>query len=277
MDLPATPECDRPNARIPTVLHSLIQDYVGQISAELPGLVTAFYLVGSIALGDFVRGSDVDFVATLARQVAPDEMTRLEIIHQRIAQQYPAWEMEGGYLQQDALGGLDYADAPFLKYYDGKLAWSTNSTLHAVTWWILKHYGITVYGPPPQMLTYTVDMGHLLREQRENLNSYWSTWTKRPKRLLALFSDQGVQWAVLGVLRQFYTFHEHRITSKTHAGEYALAHVLARWQRIIREAIALRRGLGKHYYRSRLARASDAVRLLRFVMRTCNERFGASS
>lgn len=275
LHLPATPESDQPNARIPAALHPLIQDYVGQINAELPGLVTAFYLVGSIALGDFVRGSDVDFVAVLARQATPDDMTTLRAIHERIAHQYPAWQMEGRYWQPDALGGVDDADSPFPKYFEGKLAWSTNSTLHAVTWWILQHHGIAVFGPPPQMLVYTVDMGHLLREQRANLNSYWATWTRRPKRLAMLLSDWGVQWAVLGVLRQFYTFHEQRITSKTQAGEYALGRLPARWHRIIQEAIALRNGLDRRYYRSRLARASDAVHLLRFVIRSCNERFGA--
>jgi hypothetical protein len=57
--------------------------------------------------------------------------------------------------------------------------------------------------PASPSLTFAVDFEELLRTQVENLLSDW-----------------GVQWAVLGVLRQFYTLREGRITSKTKAGEY---------------------------------------------------------
>lgn len=52
--------------RIPTILHPLLQDYRSLIGTEVPGRITAWYLVGSIALGAFnPRLSDIDFVAIL--------------------------------------------------------------------------------------------------------------------------------------------------------------------------------------------------------------------
>jgi len=82
--------------------------------------------------------------------------------------------------------------------------------------------GIAIFGSEPHTLPVVVDWDRLILSMRENLNSYWVGWTKRPDCLGALMLDQGIQWAVLGVLRQFFTFRENRITTKGKAGEYAL-------------------------------------------------------
>jgi hypothetical protein len=74
----------------------------------------------------------------------------------------------------------------------------------------------------------------------------------------------------LGVLRQFYTFRENEIISKTGAGEYALSHTPDRWQRIIREALNLREARQEIIYHSRFFRAVDAVAFLKYIIQTCN-------
>lgn len=175
------------------------------------------------------------------------------------------------YFQPGDLGCLDRTNEPFLNYHDGKLTWSSNFGLSSVTWWILKHCGISVFGPSPQTLNFTVDMDHLIHVQRENLNSYWASWTTRLDGILALLSDWGIQWTVLGVLRQFYTIRKHQITSKTKAGEYAIAWMPDRWHLIIREALALRGDPKQSYYYSRMKRAVDAFRFPKYVIKSCNE------
>jgi hypothetical protein len=78
---------------------------------------------------------------------------------------------------------------------------------------------------------------------------------------------------VLGVLRQFYTFRERSITSKTGAGLYALDHTPARWHPLIREAINIREGPYTSAYRFRFVRALAARAFLQHVIKQCNEKW----
>ncbi|MBZ0302050.1 MAG: DUF4111 domain-containing protein [Anaerolineae bacterium] len=91
--------------------------------------------------------------------------------------------------------------------------------------------------------------------------------------MLWLGSDWGIQWAVLGVLRQFYSFREGAITSKVGAGDYALQHLPPTWHRLIQEALNIRTQSGQCLYRSRLLRMMEAVRFMRYIIQTCNLHF----
>jgi hypothetical protein len=178
------------------------------------------------------------------------------------------------YFQAGDLGCLDQSREPFLNYHDGKLKWSDHFGLSSVTWWILKNHGIALFGPSPQTLDINVNMDHLIQVQRENLNTYWASWTTRLDGILALVSDWGIQWTVLGVLRQFYTIRERQITSKIQAGKYALALMPDCWHPIIHEAIAMREEPRLSRYHSRLKRAFDGFRFLKYAIKTCNEDVG---
>ena len=88
-----------------------------------------------------------------------------------------------------------------------------------------------------------------------------------------LMSDWGIQWTVLGVLRQFYSFRENAITTKTRAGEYALTCLPARWHPLIQEALRMRAGQKRSTHSFRLGRMVEAVRFLKFIIQTCNANF----
>jgi hypothetical protein len=75
---------------------------------------------------------------------------------------------------------------------------------------------------------------------------------------------------VLGVLRQFYTFRERAITSKTGAGMYGLVHTPAQWHRLIHEAINIRAGSSASGYRFRIVRAITARAFLQLIIAACN-------
>ncbi len=240
----------------------------------MPGRITALYLEGSIALGSFnPRLSDVDFATVLSSKATASDIEKIQNIHQCISQQYPAEKISGWYYQPDDLRNMDHPCDPIIYIHNGKLFWSVQFGLSLVSWWILNNHGITLFGPPPKSLGVTVTVDHLVQRQRENLNTYWARWPKRPGRFLALFSDWGIQWMVLGILRQFYTIREHEIVSKIKAGENALACLPERWHRIIREAVALREDPKRSYYRSRINRAVHALRFHEYIIRYCNDYF----
>jgi hypothetical protein len=257
--------------RIPIILHPLLQEYLGRLKQEMPGQIVAFYLEGSIALGEFnPRLSDIDFIAVLNGKITTEEFLNILRIHKALEKQYPAWKMSGMYFQVQDIGCQGPTKQPFSAYRDGRLKWANRFDLGLVTWWILKNHGVTVFGMPPQFLNITVNMEDLIRLQRENLNTYWASWTTRPGRVLTLASDWGIQWTVLGVLREFYTIHEQQVTSKMRAGEYALSCLPGRWHPLIREAMAIRQPPKPSYYPSRIQRAFDAFHFVKSVIQDCN-------
>jgi hypothetical protein len=118
-----------------------------------------------------------------------------------------------------------------------------------------------------------VDWNALITQMKENLNSYWAGWARHPARMIMLYSDWGIQWAITGILRQFYTFRENTITTKVKAAEYALGCLPARWHPLIQEAINIRRKNKRSAYRSKLFRAWEAIHFLKFIIQTCNANY----
>lgn len=108
---------------------------------------------------------------------------------------------------------------------------------------------------------------------RQNLNTYWKDFTCKPRRMAWLLTDYGVQWAVLGVLRLYYTFREQDIASKIGAGEYALRHLPNQRHPIIREAINIRNQKKGAFYKFRFTRGIEAIKFVKFVIEECNRNF----
>jgi Domain of unknown function (DUF4111)/Nucleotidyltransferase domain len=273
------------NQRIPEPIRPTLQDYISLVNQQIPGLMKGFYVEGSIALGEFNEHfSDIDFVALLNRPLTSTEFSTLRHIHKVIGNSYPRWKMSGSYLQSDDLGSCNnLVEANIC--YEGRLRLEGHFDWNWVAGWILKNHGIAIIGPEPQALPVTIDWDRLIKRMRENLNSYWAGWTRRPDAIGEMMFDLGIQWAVLGVLRQFYSFRENAITTKTKAGEYALTCVPRRWHRLIQEAIDIRAGRRSSAYRFRIVRTKasayqlrivrtmEAVRFLKFIIQTCNACF----
>lgn len=110
-----------------------------------------------------------------------------------------------------------------------------------------------------------------------NLNTYWRRFTRNPSRIMWLFSDGGIVWTVLGVLRLFYAFEEQSITSKLGAGEYGLQKLPSRWHRIIQEAVNVHQNDSNDnnsLYKSRLRRFWSAFQFLNYIIDLCNKQRG---
>ena len=262
------------NPRIPEPVRPLLENYVSAIHKDLPGLMAGLYIVGSIALDGFnEQHSDIDFVAALGRSMSKADITRLREIHEILKKDFQKWELSGSYLPIQDLGRFKNEINPHPYYQDGRLHEAGYFGINSVTWWELKNQGITLLGQESADMPFTVDWDLLIAEMKENLNSYWVRWTRRPDRFVVMLSDWGIQWTVLGVLRQYYTLHENSITTKMKAAAYALSCLPGRWRPMIQEAMDIREGKRTPHYRSRIARMLDAVKFLKYVIRTLNAEF----
>lgn len=255
---------------IPQAVQPVLDAYIAQVQAAIPDLLSAVYLHGSLALGAFQPGlSDLDFISVLSRPSSASDLAQLAAIHQELSQRYPQLPLSGSYLQWQDIGQSEAMIQPHPHFHDRVLHASGSHDINPVTWWLLKQHGITLLGPPATQLDIVVDWDDLLASMHQNMESYWASFTTNPQRIAWLFSDYGIQWTVLGVLRQYYTFREHDITTKTGAGDYGLAQLPKQWRRIIQEAINLRLGTTPSLYRLRIMRAIDAYRFLVMIIKTC--------
>jgi len=259
------------DAHIPEVIQPMLQAYVDLLNRELPGFVEAVYLHGSIALNAFDElQSDIDTITVISRAAGDGDIQKLTALHKTLAAQYPRPLLEVSYLQASDLGKRESAITPHPTYHDNQLNPASHFDTSPVTWWLLKNKGIAMLGNDPQTLPFTVDWPTLIAYMKPNMNTYWASFTTNPMRMMRNLSDEGVQWVVLGVLRQYYSFRKHDITSKVGAGEYALNHVPKEWHPLIQDALAIRQGRKPSNYRSRFIRAYAVVRFVRYVIDESN-------
>jgi len=255
---------------IPPPAQQVLNEYIALVQEALPSLLDGVYLHGSLALNAFNPGlSDIDFISITSRRCTAADIDSLRAIHHTLAQRYPQTQLEGCYLLAQDLGRFEDTMPPHPYIHDGILHTSGYHDINAVTWWILKHRGIAVSGPPPGQLDIHVDWEQLLANMHHNLNTYWAGFTSNPQRMSWLLRDYGIQWAVLGVLRQYYTFRERAITSKTGAGMYGLIHTPHHWHQLIQEAIDIRERSARSSYRSRIVRAITARAFLQLIITAC--------
>ena len=253
-------------AAIPAEIRPMLDAYLEAIHAQWPDLLSGFFLHGSIALGAFQADmSDIDFVAVVKRPLSEAEIACLKQIHQELIINYDKWQMEGSYLLAEDLGQENRPPRPNIHKGNLGLGQFDNNE---VTWWLLKHKGVAVYGDLPD---FEVDWDKLIRKMHENMNSYWRRFTNEPSYIFHLLITGAIAWTVLGTLRQYYSFCENEIISKVGAGEYGLV-TFPVWQRIIQEALNIRNGKETSLYISRFHRAFDAWRFLRFIIRLSNDK-----
>lgn len=95
------------NPRVPTLVQPLIDDYTNQMEQQLAEFITAFYIVGGIALGEFNEElSDIDFVAIIGRKTSRSDLEKLNEVHQAIERLRPTWHLSGIYVQPGDLGKM---------------------------------------------------------------------------------------------------------------------------------------------------------------------------
>jgi hypothetical protein len=261
---------------LPVEVGRSVELFLTTVDELAPGLVTGFYLVGSVALGDFhARGagrgrlstaSDIDFVAVTDHR--PEQGSRalaaLAEAHDRTVARFPRPHFDGAVLTRaDLATGPDGCpDVPCSQ--EGRFTAAGRSGINPVTFCELAWHGIAVRGGEPAGVWADRDALHAFTA--DNLRAYWRPWWQRSKRPHPLAFAIGLSawfpvWAVLGVSRLHHLLATGTLTSKCGAGRYALEAFDPRWRRIVAESLWLRTqgAEGSRGYRNPLARRRDTL------------------
>jgi hypothetical protein len=255
----------------------VLDTYFHLLDSKLQHLLEAYYIYGSISLGAFTEGwSDIDFVAVVKQKVTADELAILKQVHRDLHSQFPKTILDGKYITREDIQQINKSEKPYLYFNEGKYRGVSVFNKDSIDAYQLKAHGIAIKGQESSEFNYIIDWDILLHNMKGNLNSYWVNWRNKCERFLSLsylglyFKSEMIEWGVLGVSRQYYTFMEKQITSKVGAGEYALRFVPERWHKIINESMRLRKGITKSYYTSIFNRRNDSLAYINYIIRECN-------
>ncbi|MFI5783981.1 hypothetical protein [Nocardia sp. NPDC051570] len=266
---------------LPAEVGRSVDLFLTAVDELVPGLVIGFYLVGSVALGDFhSRGagrgrldtaSDIDFVAVTDRRLEGEsqEMAALAEAHARTVAAFPRPNFDGAVLTWAdlAAGPSGCPDVPCAQ--ESRFTPAGRSGINPVTFCELAWHGIAVRGPQPTDIDVWADRNALREFTIDNLRAYWRPWWQRNRQRRPLPLAIGLSawfpvWTVLGVSRLHHLLATGTLTSKSGAGRYAQKVFDPRWQRTVAESLHLRTNgtEGHRGYRNPLARRRDTLAFL---------------
>lgn len=225
-------------ADLPAEAQPAITAWRAALDRDMASGIAGLYVVGSLALGDFVPGSsDIDFVALLAPGA---DLEQLPALHRRLARIIPKRHIDGIYLRPEELRRPLIGVGPAA--HEGVVRLAADER-HAVTWLTLRDHGVVVSGEPPSALGIWGDSAAAAAYSRQNLTDYWQPWLARRRRQIFGLDDAEVSSACLGIVRLYAMLTRGEIVSKTWGGQLALRD-FPKHQAILLEALQLRRGEG---------------------------------
>lgn len=235
-----------------------------------PGAIEGLYLVGSVALDDWMPHSDIDVIAVVADAADPDLEAELEIAQQVVSGQ-SSIVIDGPYL---AWGDLVVPPATLRRPWvlDGEYRLDAEcGEISPVVWYTLAAYGITMRGETSDRIGVAVDIDDRRIYIRENVLTYWRGVGRRLADALAADPESAtadgavLEWVALGIARMLYTWDTGDVTSKSAAGRWAAERV-PQFAESLLAAVALRVAPGE----ATRAHLLDAAALVEFAVQRVN-------
>lgn len=210
---------------LPPPVSALVTERLETVDAALPGFVTALWVTGSAAAGDWWPDrSDVDFVAATNRVPALADVEALAALH--AARGEPCYD--GIYVAESDLAAPPSAEEPAAHVTDGEFGTGPCGYCTPAAWLELRQNGVAVRGPAPAELVPAPEPEALRSWLLGNLRGYWSDTAAHAERVgterpaAAPVDGYPVAWMVLGAPRLHATLTTGRIVTKTAAGAYAV-------------------------------------------------------
>jgi hypothetical protein len=244
-------------AVLPEAADAAVRRYLRVADRLLPGRVTGFYLVGSVALGGFRPAhSDIDFVAVVDGDLSARELRRLRLVHLATAARTAAPHLvrgrfavpgtcNGAYVRAEDMSRPVTTITPVASHVGHEFHVGRAFDVNLVQWATLASRGIAVRGPEPADLGLDTEPERLRQWNLDNMAQYWVPWARKVQagesRAFRTAPRFWTSWGVLGPPRLHHTALTGQVISKEDAGEHARGSFDARWHPLIDEALAYRR------------------------------------
>jgi len=240
------------NTRIPThpypELREVLAIFVAEIRAELAENLVGFYLVGSLASGDFDLDSDVDFLVVINTELTEANMRNLQTLQKKVhdIDYYPAKHLEGSYITITDLNDWGTVGEKALYYFDNgstTFEWSVHDNNWHVRW-ILRERGVALIGKEPETILGPVPPNELFREMKTSMAQNMKGFEESVNYPLNFWNSQfGQSFAVLTCCRILHALNTGTIQSKKVGAEWAKKFVESKWIKLIDQAWNDREGV----------------------------------
>ena len=217
-------------------LDGLLSDLLGRMREALGGKLVGLYLYGSLAAGDFDRGSsDIDLLAVTSADVDAGEFERLREMQEGFVREHAEWDdrLEITYLSAESFkssGGFAGRAAvvspgePF-HFKEAEAHW-------LIDWRTARERGVTLFGPDPKTFIGPVSKEAFQRAVRGQAERWRGGWEGEIDRA-------GQAYAILTLCRALHAHETGEQASKPRAARWAQER-LPQWASLIEDALAWR-------------------------------------
>lgn len=217
-------------------LNAVLAEFLSSARDLLQVRFVGMYLHGSLAVGDFDRHSDVDFVIAITRDVSDEELPALQRMHARIHALPSQWaqRLDGTYLTTEMLRRA-LPDNPLHLYLDNGASQLVRSDHdnYIRHRYILREKSLTLAGPSPLTLIDPVSPDAIQTEARELLRSWIGPYIADSAPLGNAYSQP---YTVVTLCRLLYTWQHGDTVSKRAAAQWASSVLDERWIPLIQRA-----------------------------------------
>lgn len=224
-------------ARQRKALQPLLDELRDGIAGVLGERLLGLYLYGSLATGGFeAELSDIDLLAVVATPLDGREFEALKAMHREFAVRHPAWDdrIEVLYVAREALRTFRTERSPItvispgepLNTKDAGIDWLMN-------WYLVREYGETLHGPPPETFIEPVT----LDEFKDSLRDYLQ---EKADEMHALTGRGAQAYTILTACRTLFTCKTGEQPSKEEAARWVAARH-PEWTAFLAEVMEWRR------------------------------------
>src|SRR5213593_4874240 len=218
------------------------------LAALIPGVQTALadnlvgvYLCGSLATGDFIETSDIDFVVAIERPVSDAEVGALIEMHARLAALPNPYadRLEGAYIERASLRRFEPGREFLTIECETPLRWKEHETSSLIERYVLREKSVALLGPDPKSLIDLISSEELRAGIRRRLHE-WATWAANPHDPEWLPPRSHQAYVVETMCRALYTLTFGELVSKRMAAEWARKALPEQWSALVASLVAVR-------------------------------------
>jgi predicted nucleotidyltransferase len=230
-----------PQPNLPPEVGGILGALVPGIESSLADNLVGIYLRGSLATGDFIDTSDIDFLVATERPVSGDEAEALIAMHARLAALPNPYadKLEGAYIDRESLRRFE-PDRRFLTIdCETPLRWKVHETSSIIERYVLRGKGVALVGPDAKTLIDPISREELRDAVRKRIGE-WAIWAANPHDPEWLPPRSHQAYVVETMCRALYALACGELASKRKAAEWAIIALSEPQRSLVETAVASR-------------------------------------
>lgn len=223
----------------PPEVNEILTALVPGVRAALGKNLAGVYLRGSLATGEFIDTSDLDFLVVTKSPVSDPEFAALVELHARLAalpNKY-ANRLEGAYIDRLALKRFQPGQRHPTVESESPLRWQDHGYQWKLERWVLRERGVSLLGPNPRSLIDPISAEDLRDAVRARLRD-WVKWAAQPDDPEWLPPRSHQAYVVETMCRALYTLVFGDLVSKQRAAAWAVSALPEPWRGMVESSVA---------------------------------------